>query len=99
MRKPGGPDFIRMACTTASVSYKESLTPDELVRAFLSGEVARDRRPHIRMLLEEGSPSLIAGLIHEVGRLATPAQVAANIKKIASELDVLERVQEQLKKI
>jgi len=77
-----------MACITASVSYKETLTPDELVRALLSGKVHRDRRPHIRTLLDEGSPSLIEGLIHELGKWAKPGKVAANVRKIAVELYV-----------
>ena len=85
------PDYIGMACTTASVSYREVLTPDELVHALLSGKVPRNRRPHIRTLLEEAPRSLLEGLVHEVGRWAKAGKVAGNIEWIAGELGVSAR--------
>src|SRR5688572_3051434 len=50
------PDFLRMACVTASVSFKEPLTERELVRALLTGKVPPRRHPHFRVLLEEAAP-------------------------------------------
>lgn len=86
-----------MACITANVSYRESLTQDELVHALLSGKVPRNRRPHLRTLFDEAPRQLIAGLLQEVGKWAKPGKVVANVQSIAMELDVLPRVQDWLK--
>ena len=91
------PDFIGMACTTSSVSYKEVLTPDELVHALLSGKVPRNRRPHLRTLLEEAPRPLLEGLVQEVGKWAKPGRVAGNVATIADELSVSQRTREWLK--
>ena len=98
-QKPRRPDFIFMACATASVSYRESLTQDELVHTLLSGKVSRNRRPHLRTLLDEAPQRLIAGLVQEVGRWVKPGKVIGNVQRIARELDVLSRVQDWLKTI
>lgn len=90
-------DFIQMACTTASVSFKETLTPDELVHALLSGKVSRNRRPHLRTLLEEAPRSLLEGLVQEVGKWAKPGRVAGNVERIAAKLGASRRVQDWLK--
>jgi precorrin-6B methylase 2 len=89
-----------MGCTTASVSYRESLTKDELVQALLSGKVPQNRRPHLRTLFDEGSPGVILGLLEQVGNSAKPGKkVVANARRIAKELHVLPRVQDWLKSI
>src|SRR6266705_3143617 len=56
--KKRDPDFVRMACTSASVSFRELLTEDELVRVLVTGKVPRNRRPHLRSLLEEAPENL-----------------------------------------
>lgn len=91
------PDFIQMACTTASVSFRESMTADDLVHALLSGKVPRNRRPHLRALLEEAPQPLLEGLLEQVGRWARPGKVAGNIQKIAAELGVQRRTGTWLK--
>jgi len=91
------PDFIGMACTTSGVSYKETLTPDELVHALLSGKVPRNRRPHMRTLLEEAPRPLLEGLVQEVGKWAKPGKVAGNVAWIADELGVSRKTWEWLK--
>jgi hypothetical protein len=80
------PDFIFMACTTASVSYRESLTREELVQALLTGRVPQNRYAHFRVLLDETPIALLRGLIEQVGKQATPASVAENFQRIAAEL-------------
>jgi hypothetical protein len=35
------------------VSYRESLTPDELVQALLTGKVPQNRQAHFHVLLDE----------------------------------------------
>ena len=86
-----------MACTTASISFRESLSPDELVHALLSGKVPRNRRPHLRTLLEEAPRPLLEGLVNEVSKWAKPGKVAGNIAKIAAELGVSQRTRGWLK--
>jgi transcriptional regulator with XRE-family HTH domain len=82
------PDFIRMACMSASTSFRESLTEKELVRGFLTGAIARKRRPHFRALLEEAPASVIKGLVQELGRWTSPDRVQRNALRIAESLDV-----------
>src|SRR3972149_1668398 len=47
------PDFVSMACTSASVSFKKQLMPDELVQAMLSGKAPSDKEAHFITLLDE----------------------------------------------
>ena len=80
------PDFVFMACTTASVSYRESLTPEELVGTLLTGHVPQHRKAHLITLLEEAPVQILEGLVEQVGGMATRAQVARNIESIAKAL-------------
>ena len=79
-------DFIAMACTTASVSFREVLTPDELVYALLSGKVARNRRPHIRTLFDEAPVGLLQGLAEDAARWTKPGKLETNLRKLAIDL-------------
>lgn len=85
------PDYIGMACTSAGVSLREPLTPDELVKALLTGKAPKERRAHLVVLLEEAPEELLRGLVEQVGRWATPAKVAANLKRLAADLGVRAR--------
>ncbi len=87
-QKKRGPDFVRMACTSASVSFREVLTEDELVRVLVTGKIPRNRRPHLRSLLEEAPENLVKGLIEQVTTLAKPGEVEKNLGKIAQALRV-----------
>jgi len=91
-----GPDFIRMACTSANVRYRGTLTEDELVHALLSGKVPRNRGPHLRSLLEEAPVSVLKGLVARVGAWTRPGKVEKNLLKIAGALDASHRVGEWL---
>lgn len=66
------------------------------MHALLSGKVPRNRRPHMRTLLEETPRPLLEGLVQEVGRWAKPGKVAGNVARIARELGVSDRTQEWL---
>lgn len=90
-------DFIRLASTMASVSFKEPLTEAELILALLSGKVPRGKRPHFRRLLEEAGPALQRGLLREVSRWTKPGQVEKSLAAIAREVGATERVREWLK--
>ncbi len=90
------PDFVQMACTSASVRYREPLAEDELVHALLSGKVPRNRRPHLRSLLEEAPQTVLKGLLEQVGSWARLGKVARNLAKIAEELGVSQRASQWL---
>lgn len=78
----GTNDFVRMACTTANVSYRDTLTEDELIRALLTGRIPPGRRPHFRTLLNEATPALLQGLIEETARWTKPGRVEKNLAMI-----------------
>ncbi len=94
--KKRGPDFVRMACTSASVRYREPLTEDELVHSLLSGKIPRNRRPHLRSLLEEAPEAVLKGLVVQVGGWAKPGKVEKNLLKIAEALEASHRVSKWL---
>ena len=81
-----------MACTSASVCYREVLTPDELVQALKSGDVPRNRFPHFRMLFEEAPEVLLHGLVEQMSKTLDRTRVEGNIFKIAEVVEVTDRV-------
>jgi transcriptional regulator with XRE-family HTH domain len=81
-------DPFQIACTTASVSYRNPLTVDELIRGLLTGKIPPGRRPHFRTLLEEAPKALIAELINEAIRWSKPAKIENNITRIAKDTGV-----------
>ena len=84
--RPRRPNYVRMACTTAGVSFREKLTESELVRTLLTGRIPVNRRPHIRVLLREAPEAMLKGLIEDVGRWASPGRVAATLARFAGQL-------------
>ena len=90
-------DYIGMACTTAGISLRKALGPDELVRALLTGKPTPGKHAHFVVLLEEAPPALLQGLITQVGAWGKPGQVARNVRKIASALGVRLKEAEWLK--
>lgn len=80
------PDFVGMASTSASVSFRKTLSDEELIRILLTGKVPPDKRPHMRALLDEASPKMLQGLLEEVGRWTRPGRVERNIATIAKTL-------------
>ena len=86
--EPKSTDFLRLASTSASVSFKDALTEKELLRVLMTGKVPAERRPHMRLLLEEAPRSLVEGLAQQVARWARPGKVERNLDKIAADLGV-----------
>jgi transcriptional regulator with XRE-family HTH domain len=82
------PDFIRMACLSASTSFREPLAEKELVRGLLTGAIPRKRRPHFRALFEEVPASVLKGLVHELGKWTSPQRVEKNRRRLAQSLGV-----------
>jgi transcriptional regulator with XRE-family HTH domain len=87
----GEPDYIRMACTSASTSFRERLRPDELVRILLSGKVPAARRPHLRVILEELPAPVLEGVVRQVERWSNREKVLENLAKIARALGTTSR--------
>lgn len=90
-------DFIRMACTTASVSYRNALTEDDLVQALLTGKVPPGKKPHLRTLLDEATPALLKGLVSEAGQWTKPGRVERNLAKIGRQVRSTRRMEDWLK--
>jgi transcriptional regulator with XRE-family HTH domain len=82
--QPKPPDFLRLASTAAIVSFKTTLSERELLRALLTGKVPRDRRAHLRTLLEESQRALMKGLIQQMRRWTEPGKLERNLAKIAA---------------
>jgi len=86
IRNQRGPDFLKIAATSASVSFRESLTASELRKIFLTGRVPRRHRPHIRALLNEASEPVWRGLASQLQPLMTRDQLAGNLRNLARKL-------------
>jgi transcriptional regulator with XRE-family HTH domain len=80
------PDFVRMACISAGVSFRKQLTPDELVHALLSGNPTPGKEAHFIVLLEEAPAALLKGLVEQVGAWVKPGKVERNLKNMAAQL-------------
>jgi transcriptional regulator with XRE-family HTH domain len=85
------PDFVAMACASASVSFKETLTPDELVHALLSGKPPPGKEAHLIALIEEAPGSLLSGLVAQVSKWTKTGKVEKNLQKLAAQLGVTVR--------
>jgi transcriptional regulator with XRE-family HTH domain len=79
-------DFLRMACSSASRSFRERLTEKELLRGLLAGAVPRKRRPHFRALFEEAPASVLKGLLQELGKWTSAERVEGNVQRLRREL-------------
>jgi len=95
--RPRRPDFVAMACTTSSVSYREKLSEPELVRILLTGRIPRSRRPHLITLLEEAPVALLKGMVEDVERWTEAGRVTNNLRAIAESLGLSRRTRSWLK--
>lgn len=96
-RQPRRRDFVRMACITASVSFKNSLTEDELIYALVSGKVPPKRSAHIRSLLDEAPAALLNGLAAEAARWVRPGKLERNLHRLAQHAGATRKIDEWLK--
>jgi transcriptional regulator with XRE-family HTH domain len=96
-RRPRKPDYVRMACTTANVSFKSALTEDELIHALITGKVPAKRSAHVRTLLDEAPGGLLNGLAAEATRWTRPGRLERNLHRLARETGATRSVDEWLK--
>ncbi len=87
---PTKPDFVKMACVSAGVSFKKQLTPDELIDALLSGKVPAGKQAHFIVLLEEAPVVLLKGLVGQMGGWVKRRKVMTNIASIARKVGLPE---------
>jgi hypothetical protein len=57
---------IDIAARTASTSYREPLSGEQLRHALLTGDVAANRQPHLRALLDEAPLGLLASVVEQL---------------------------------
>ena len=81
-------DFVKLAATMASTSYRDPLTENQLVHALLTGRVPAGRRPNLRHLLEEAQPALVQGLLRQIGGGTASARVEKNIHALSDALGI-----------
>lgn len=96
-RGPRRPDYVRMACTTANVSFKSALTQDELIHALVTGKVPAKRSAHIRALLDEAPAALLSGLAGEAARWTRPGKLEKNLLRLARDAGASRKIDEWLK--
>ncbi|MBI3938770.1 MAG: helix-turn-helix domain-containing protein [Betaproteobacteria bacterium] len=95
--RPRRPDYVRMACTSANVSFKSALTEDELIHALVTGKVPAKRGSHLRTLLDEAPVALLQGLAEEAAGWTKPGKLERNLRKLANDLGVSRSVEGWLK--
>jgi transcriptional regulator with XRE-family HTH domain len=83
------PDYPAMASASASTSFTESLAPEELVQALLSGKAPGNRHAHLIALFEESPDALFKGLVGQVGAWAKPGKVEKNLQKLAKQVGLI----------
>jgi hypothetical protein len=82
------PDFLKIAATSASVSYKETIAPHELASILLSGNVPLRFRPHLRVILEELPPSALKGVVEQLSDRMSPEGLRKNLTAIARQVGI-----------
>jgi len=60
------PDYLRMACVSANVSFRQQLQPEQLAQAILSGAVPAGFRPHLRVIFEEAPQEVVLGAMSQL---------------------------------
>jgi transcriptional regulator with XRE-family HTH domain len=79
---------LRMACRTASVSYRTALDSRRLADALASGELPVDFIAHVSTLLDEAPLPVVVGAVEEAARLrdVPPKRIWQHLARWAHEL-------------
>jgi transcriptional regulator with XRE-family HTH domain len=91
--RPRRPDYVRMACASANVSFKSALTENELIHALVTGRVPAKRSAHLRSLLDEAPTTLLAGLVEEASRWTKPGKLQRNLERLAHDTGASRRIE------
>lgn len=95
--RPRRPDFVRMACTSASTSYRSTLTESELIHALVTGKVPARREAHLRTLFDEAPLALLRGLAGEAARWTRPGKLEKTLGRLARSVGASRPVDQWLK--
>lgn len=79
-------DFLKLACISSNVSYRDHLTPDELAVALLTGRVHASRRPHMRVVFDELPDPVFSGMLGQVEKWSDPGTIRRNARLIAESI-------------
>jgi len=94
--RPRRPDYLRMACTSANVSFKSALTEDELVHAIVTGKVPKGKAAHLRVLFDEAPLKMLKGLAEEANNWANPGKLQRNLEQLAHRSGASRKTEEWL---
>jgi transcriptional regulator with XRE-family HTH domain len=94
--RPRRPDYLRMACTSANVSFKSALTEDELVHAIVTGKVPKGKAAHLRVLFDEAPLKMLKGLAEEANNWANPGKLQRNLEQLAHRSGASRKIEEWL---
>ncbi len=77
MHKASQPNAAWMASRTASVSYRDPLTPAELMEALATGKIPPGRDAHVATLIDEAPLSLVVSSVEMAAQQAAipPKQI------------------------
>ncbi len=81
-------DFLKIAATTASVSFRIPLTERDVLRVLLTGRVPKGKEAQVRTLIEEAGGSLVQGLLQQIGGVSSLGRVAANVDRVVKRLKI-----------
>lgn len=86
-------DYVALGAAAGSTGFRDALGGEELVRALLGGKPPARKSPHVRRLLEDSPPRLIAGLVAQVSQWAEPRRVRRGLQELAAKLEVAPRAE------
>jgi transcriptional regulator with XRE-family HTH domain len=95
--RPRKPDYLRMACTSASTSFRAALTEKELAHALITGKVPAQKRSHLRALLDETPAPLLRNLAEDARKWMKPGKLEQNLHKLVDAVGAVRKIEEWLK--
>ena len=80
---------LLMASRSASVSYREHLTPTELAAALATGDIPQNRLPHVATFVDETPASLLVSAVEEASHATSvPArEIWTHVKRWANDFN------------
>jgi len=79
-------NYLQLACTSANVSYKESLTPEDLIGALTTGKVPAEHKPHLRVIFDEVPEKVFQGMLEQLSTWGSPQRIHRNAQKLARQI-------------
>lgn len=75
-------DYLRLACISANVSFREPIGPDTLAKILLTGKAPADQHPHLRVVFDEVPDPIFDGLIDQVSHWGKPERIRDNVEAV-----------------